>query len=227
MEETLDQIESAEVDATQLLSRFYDSFQKALEAASEGMLSIKGVGIQTDIKCPQCENMLHIKVGKNGHFLACSGYPECTYSRDYIRDEKGHIQPIEPSVEEATDKVCNKCGKPMVVKRGKYGEFLACSGYPECLNTQSLNSNGSGKKIGVTCPKNGCEGETVERRSKRGKIFYGCSRFPECDFATWDKPVNRECPLCEATYLVEKTTKKDGTFLACPEKGCEFKEKLS
>jgi len=226
MEENLDLVESAEVESSQLLSRFYDSFKNELDAASEGMLSIKGVGFPTNIECPQCQSTLHIKVGKNGHFLACSGYPECTFSRDYTRDEKGNIQPIEPAAEEATDKVCDKCGKPMVVKRGKYGEFLACSGYPQCLNTQSLNSTESGKKIGVACPKNGCEGDIVERRSRRGKIFYGCSRFPECDFATWDRPVNRECPACEAKYLVEKTTKKEGTFLACQEKGCGFRESV-
>ncbi len=101
------------------------------------------------IELPRMQKPLRIKVGKNGHFLACSGYPECTYSRDYTRDEKGNIQPLEHPEEEVTDKNCKKCGMPMVVKRGRYGDFLACSGYPECKNTQSLNSNGSGKTIGV------------------------------------------------------------------------------
>jgi DNA topoisomerase-1 len=167
---------------------------------------------------------LHIKVGKNGHFLACSGYPDCTYSTDYDRDEKGNIKPVEHAEEEATDKVCEKCNKPMVIKRGRYGDFLACSGYPECKNTQSINGNGNGNPIGLKCPKEDCTGDIVERKSKRGKQFYGCNRFPDCDFATWDKPVDRTCPECGAKFLVEKTTKKDGTFLACHTDGCGFRE---
>jgi DNA topoisomerase-1 len=224
MEENLDRVEAAEVESSELLSRFYKPFKKHLGLASEEMLSVKGVGIPTDLSCPECGKQLHIKVGKNGHFLACCGYPECRYSRDYIRDEKGKIQAVEPNSHDITDKTCEKCGKPMVIKRGRYGEFLACSGYPDCEHTQSLNSNGPGKPIGVKCPQNGCSGDVVERQSKRGKIFYGCSRFPDCNFATWDKPVATECPSCGAKFLVEKTTKKEGTVLACIENGCGFKK---
>ena len=155
MEENLDQVESQKLDFLQVLNGFYKPFSKDLDTASEEMLSVKGVGIPTDLKCPKCGKPVRIKVGKNGHFLACTGYPDCTYSNDYIRDEKGIIQPEEQSEEEATDKVCDKCGRPMVIKRGRYGGFLACSGYPECKNTQSLNSNGNGKKIDVGCPAKG------------------------------------------------------------------------
>jgi len=225
MEENLDQVESQKIDLLQVLNRFYKPFKKDLDSASEGMLSVKGVGMPTELDCPECKKPLRIKVGKNGHFLACSGYPECTYSSDYTRDEKGHIQPVKPSEEEITDKICGKCAMPMVVKRGRYGDFLACSGYPECKNTQSLNSNGSGKSIGVSCPQKDCTGEVVERSSKRGKLFYGCNRFPECAFATWDKPIDRACPVCEAKFIVEKTTKKEGTFVTCLTEGCGFKEK--
>lgn len=225
MEENLDQVESEKINLLQVLNRFYEPFKKDLDSASEGMLSVKGVGMPTELNCPECSKPLRIKVGKNGHFLACSGYPECTYSSDYTRDEKGKIQPVKPLEEEVTDKNCEKCGMPMVVKRGRYGDFLACSGYPECKNTQSLNSNGSGKTIGVSCPQKDCTGEIVERSSKRGKLFYGCNRFPECTFATWDKPIDRQCPVCDAKFLVEKTTKKEGTLLTCLAEGCGFKEK--
>jgi DNA topoisomerase-1 len=225
MEENLDQVESEKINLQQVLSDFYKPFKKDLDSAAEGMLSVKGVGMPTELNCPDCQKPLRIKVGKNGHFLACSGYPECTYSSDYTRDEKGHIQAVKPLEEEVTDKNCEKCGMPMVVKRGRYGDFIACSGYPECKNTQSLNSNGSGKTIGVSCPQKGCTGEVVERSSKRGKLFYGCNRFPECTFATWNKPIARECPECDAKFLVEKTTKKEGTFITCLTEGCEFKEK--
>jgi DNA topoisomerase-1 len=224
MEENLDRVEAAEVESSELLTRFYKPFKKHLGLASEEMLSVKGVGIPTGLSCPDCGKQLHIKVGKNGHFLACCGYPDCTYSRDYIRDEKGRIQAVEPNSQDITDKTCGKCGKPMVIKRGRYGEFLACSGYPDCEHTQSLNSNGPGKPIGVKCPHQGCSGDVIERQSKRGKIFYGCSRFPDCNFATWDKPVARECPSCGAKFLVEKTTKKEGSFLACIENGCGYKK---
>ncbi|MCP4624819.1 MAG: type I DNA topoisomerase [bacterium] len=225
MEEDLDQVESEKINLLQVLNRFYKPFKKDLDSASEGMLSVKGVGMPTELECPECKKPLRIKVGKNGHFIACSGYPECTYSNDYTRDEKGRVQPVEHPAVEVTDKNCNKCGMPMVVKRGRYGDFLACSGYPECKNTQSLNTNGSGKSIGISCPQKDCTGEIVERSSKRGKLFFGCNRFPECTFATWDKPVARECPDCDAKFLVEKTTKKEGAFLTCLTEGCGFKEK--
>ena len=226
MEENLDRVESSEVQSSKILSQFYTPFEKELDAATEGMLSVKGVGMPTGLDCPECSKPLHIKVGKNGHFLACSGYPDCSYSRDYTRDEKGNIQPIETSTDEVVDKSCEKCGSPMVIKRGRYGEFVACSAYPDCKNTQSLNSNGANNKIGVKCPQEDCDGEIVERKSKRGKIFYGCSRFPKCEFASWDKPVDKECPACGAKILLEKTTKKDGTFLTCLTNGCDYRKHL-
>ncbi len=226
MEENLDRIESSEVASSKILAQFYGPFKKDLETASTAMRSVKGVGLPTGLDCPDCGNQLHIKVGKNGHFLACSGYPDCTYSRDYVRDERGQIQAVETNSEEVVDKTCDKCGNPMVVKRGRYGEFLACSAYPDCKNTESLNANGANNKIGIKCPEKNCEGEIVERHSRRGKIFYGCSRFPKCEFATWDKPVDKRCPQCGNKILLEKTTKKEGTFLTCLSDECRYKEHL-
>ena len=226
MEENLDQVESDKANSLDILTQFYQPFRKDLDTAAQKMVSIKGVGVTTELKCPDCGKTLHIKIGKNGHFLACSGYPECTYSSDYTRDEKGRIQPVAPSADEATDKVCEKCGKPMVLKRGPYGDFLACSGFPDCKNTQSLSVNGSAKSIGVKCPQEGCTGELLEKTSKRGKVFYGCNRYPDCTFATWDKPVARECPACGAKFLVERTTKKQGTLHSCLNPDCGFKERI-
>lgn len=225
MEDDLDRVETSELNALSLLNKFYGPFSTKLSTADAQMLSVKGVGIPTELTCPQCGNHpLHIKVGKNGHFLSCSGYPECTYSRDYVRDEQGHIQPVEPNHEAATDKVCPKCSRPMVIKRGKYGEFLACSGFPECNHTESINGATNGKSLGVPCPEPGCTGEVVEKKSKRGKIFYGCNRYPDCKFATWDKPVPKACPVCGNSYLVEKNSKREGTFLACVNRECGYKE---
>jgi DNA topoisomerase-1 len=223
MENDLDRIEAAEVNYSEILTKFYDAFKKELDTASTGMLSVKGIGFPTDLICPQCNNRLHIRMGKNGQFLGCSNYPKCTYTRNYTRDEKGAVHPIEPSSDQTSDRICDKCGKPMVIKEGRYGTFYACSGYPDCKTTLSTNSTNGGEKTGVHCPEQGCSGELVQRSSKRGKIFFGCSRFPDCTFATWDKPVAKECPECGAKFLVEKTTKKQGTFLACNTKDCGFK----
>jgi len=227
MEHNLDRVESSEIEYKNLLDDFYKPFEVELEKAKENMVSVKGVGLATGLPCPTCQKgELHIKIGRNGTFIACNAYPECTYSRNYERDEKGLIHPVEPSLELAEGKVCSKCGKPMMVKQGRFGEFLACSGYPECKNTQSAHAETKGASLGVPCPLPGCTGEIVEKQSKRGKVFYGCNRYPDCAFASWDKPVAKACPKCGSTYLVEKTSKKEGTFLKCPVEGCDHKEPL-
>ena len=225
MENDLDRVEQSEVEALTILNQFYGPFSKKLAEAGESMLSVKGVGLPTDLTCPLCkQHPLVIKMGKNGHFLACSGYPDCTYSSDYQRDEKGAIAPVAPVQSEPTDKVCEHCGKPMVIKRGRYGDFLACTGYPECKNTQSLNNGPNAKPTGVACPEPGCDGQVVEKSSKRGKIFYGCNRYPKCGFASWDRPVAMACPVCGNAYMVEKTTKREGTVHVCPNRDCKHRQ---
>jgi DNA topoisomerase I len=220
MEEDLDKIETEKVQSLDILSRFYEPFKKDLDKALNEMASIKGVGAPTLLSCPKCSGPIHIKVGKNGPFLACCRYPECTYTADYVRDEKGAIQPVASTNNEVTDQLCGKCRRPMVFRHGKFGDFLACSGYPECKSTQSMNANGQGKSTGVLCPEKGCSGEIVEKLSKRGKVFYACNRYPQCTFAMWDKPAPTPCPLCGAPFLIEKSTKKDGVFLSCQTKEC-------
>lgn len=226
MEDDLDRVEAAEVDSLEILSHFYSPFQKELDAARENMLSLKSIGVATDLTCPVCGQRLHIKVGKNGHFLACSAYPACTYSSNYIRDEKGNLVPVGTSSEEVSDERCEKCGKPMVKKQGKYGSFLACSGYPACKNTRSLNSNHTEVHTGIQCPEKDCNGLLLQKTSKRGKIFYGCNRYPACHFATWDKPVPKDCPKCGAKFLLEKTTKTGGIHHYCMTNGCGYKTQV-
>ena len=114
------------------------------------------------------------------------------------------------------DEVCPKCGSKLAIKQGRFGEFTACSSYPKCRYVKM-------KETGVSCPE--CsDGQVVERRSKRGKLFFGCSAYPECGFVTWRKPVNRKCPDCDASYLVERITKKDGRQFVCDGENCEHVE---
>ena len=117
-----------------------------------------------------------------------------------------------------TDEKCPTCGAPMVVKRGRFGRFLACSKYPECKTSKPIS-------IGVNCPK-GCGGYISERRSKRGKTFYGCSSYPKCDFVSWDRPRNEACPTWGSPYLLEKFSKKTGPFIACPNKECDYRRQV-
>jgi len=226
LEDNLDRIEAAQIDSLAVLKEFYAQFSSELERAGEQMRSMRGVGIPVGIPCPECgKGELHIKVGKNGAYLACNRYPACRFTCNYHRDEKGRVQPILPSKETVTDKLCEKCGRPMRIKEGRFGPFLACSGYPECQYTASLNGNaGGGTSTGVACPVPGCGGVLMERRSKRGKVFYGCSRYPECNYAIWDKPVPIPCPRCGHPFLVEKRTKKDGLFLVCPNPECGYRQ---
>ncbi len=224
METNLDDVENGTLNEVELLTQFYTQFRQTLDHAAEYMLSVKGEGLPTGLSCPLCEKELRIKIGKNGHFLACIGYPDCSFTSNYERDEKGNIAIVQRQPDSEPVKDCPECGKPMVEKEGRFGVFLACTGYPECKHTESVNQNAPTQDIGVSCMEKGCTGKIMEKRSKRGKIFFGCSRFPDCNFASWNKPVAKQCPECGSSYLVEKETKKDGKFLACPEKTCSYKE---
>lgn len=198
MEDELDKIESQEKKFLDVMKDFYDPFSHALEKINTKKADIRESLIQdTQEACPQCGKALIVRWGRNGKFIGCSGYPECRYTR--------------PLSEETTqtNEICDKCGKPMVVKQGRYGRFLACSGYPECKNNKSFS-------LGIACPKPGCSGAIVERRSKRGKVFYGCNQYPNCDFASWHKPVAKSCSNCHAPYLEQRQSQQKGSFLYCP-----------
>ncbi len=214
MEKKLDGVEDGSNSWIKVLEKFYGPFSKSLNLAQEEMKSIKIKGVSTDIKCDKCGAPMVIKYGRSGEFLACSGYPECKNTKDFKRDEKGQIQIQDREIR--TDKICDRCGRPMVIKKGRFGEFLACSGYPECRNTKSIST-------GIPCPEPSCDGELFQRRSRSGKTFFGCSRYPKCKYATWDRPVAKECPLCGSPILVERITQSDGRILKCPVKGCKYK----
>ncbi len=217
MEKDLDNVEEGSISWVEVLKNFYGPFKERLSQAKIQMESVKAKGVETDIKCDKCGSPMVIKYGRNGEFLACSAYPDCKNIKDFVRNERGEIEIVQHTEEIAG--TCEKCGRPMVIKKGRYGKFLACSGYPECKNTQPIST-------GVRCPEKGCDGELLERTSRRGKVFYSCSRYPECKFATWDKPVAQECPECGYPILVEKNTKRDGNILKCLNKKCRYQKKL-
>lgn len=219
MEEELDEIENGQKGWTEAVRDFYNPFNEELAIAKKEMKNIKGEEIPTDITCEKCGKKMVIKWGRHGKFLACSGYPECKNTKEFTKNDAGEIKIVE---EEKTTEACEKCGSLMIVKRGRFGRFLACSNYPECKTVKSIV-----KGTGVKCPENGCSGELVEKRTKRGKIFYGCSNYSAgCKYALWDKPVNKACPQCNAPFLVEKYSKQ-GTTIKCIKEGCTYKEDVT
>jgi DNA topoisomerase-1 len=215
MEKSLDEIESGEHPYVELLSEFYEQFAKTLSSAQANMLNLRTAGWPTDLECPECRRPLGIRLSRNGPFIACSGYPECSFSSDYERDEKGNIRLLKAA---STGETCEKCGRPMVLKRGRFGAFLACSGYPECKTTRSPT-------MGVPCPQEGCSGEMVERITRKGRRFYGCNRYPDCTTLFWDKPVASPCPSCGAPVRLEKQSKRSGVKKVCINPSCGHQEK--
>jgi DNA topoisomerase-1 len=153
--------------------------------------------------CENCGKPMVIKRGRFGQFLACSGYPDCKTTRKLISTTRG-LTPAKP--DEVLDERCPRCGSNLVVKHGKFGEFTACTNYPSCKYVKL-------KGTGVTCPEDG--GEIVERKSRRGRAFYGCSNYPDCEFTLWGRPLPETCPECGTPYLVEKFTKRHGRQVQC------------
>ncbi len=266
LEGQLDDIEDGTIAWTDAMAEFYQRFSKDLEEAGRSMRDVKRTEIATDQVCDRCGKPMVIKWGKHGYFLACTGYPECTNTREttLVADEIGDGEnPVEVGEQDA-EEYCENCGRPMVLKKGRFGTFYACSGYPDCKTTKqiggaqrkpdvlledkcplcdhqlAIKSGRFGeftacsnyptckyvlqKTTGVPCPKCGT-GELAERRSKRGKTFYGCNRYPECDFVAWSKPIAEHCPNCESTYLLEKFL-KSGHFAECPNKECKYRKEL-
>jgi DNA topoisomerase-1 len=262
MEEELDEIEAGKIAWRVAIGEFYEKFDKDLKHAEEHMTDIKRMEKPTDLICEKCGKPLVIKWGKHGSFIACTGYPDCTYTRELTVDLPD-VDKVDLT-EQGDEEYCENCGRPMVLKKGRFGTFFACTGYPDCKTTKPIGGTqkkpdvqldekcpvcGSNmvlktgrfgeftacgnyptckhvkqKTIGMKCPE--CnEGEVVERRSKRGKTFYGCNRWPDCNFVTWGKPVQEKCPECGGPYMVEKWLKA-GPVLQCPNADCKHKQPM-
>jgi DNA topoisomerase-1 len=216
METQLDRVAEGGVNWVDLLTDFSRDFNPTLAAAAKSMTTVKS-GLSTDLPCPTCNKPTVIKFGKAGAFLACTAYPDCRFTSNFSRDEKGALQLVEKvkPVWEVVG-VCPKCQGELVVKKTRTGgRFIACARYPECDYAAPFGT-------GVPCPRDGCDGELVEKSSKKGKIFYSCKRYPACDFALWNWPVQGSCPICASPVLVEKNTRDKGKHVGCPTKGCRF-----
>jgi DNA topoisomerase I len=262
LEDDLDKIEEGKSDYVSTLTGFYKKFKKDLTRAGKEMIDLKK-GILIGEDCDKCGKPMLKRVGKFGLFIACSGYPDCTNTRE--------VEVQEPESESGEEEIepCENCGKPMAVKRGRFGQFLACTGYPECKTTRKLIATKQGglraakpdqildepcpkcganlvikqgrfgeftactrypeckyvkhKTTGVKCPKDEDKGgEVVERKSRRGKIFFGCSNYPDCDFVLWNRPVVEPCPKCGAPFMIEKTTKRHGRQILCNNEDCDY-----
>lgn len=215
MEDDLDRIEDGNVVWQNMLRAFYTPFRETLSDARENMRNLKTEEIPTDILCDKCgQANLAIRFGKNGSFLGCPRYPDCKNTAEYERDEHGKVS-IKHA--ERSGESCEKCGRDMLVKSGKFGRFLACSGYPECANTRPI-------PVGVKCPRDNCGGDLIEKLSKKKKVFYSCSRYPDCNYATWNRPLpNRPCPQCSFSFLAEKNYKGKNEILC---EVCGYSEKV-
>ena len=219
LEEQLDEVEEGNKQWVAAVRDFYTPFTREMERAK----TIPGpkdiVEPPTDIPCEKCGRMMEIKWGRNGKFLACPAYkddPPCKNTQNFEKLPDGTIK-IVPKQELTTDQVCDKCGSPMVVKTGRFGKFIACSGYPQCKTTKPL-------ALGVKCPQPDCGGDLVQKRTRKGRSFFACSNYPKCEFALWDRPVAKACPTCQAPFLVEKVSKQEGRSVQCRNQDCGYRE---
>jgi DNA topoisomerase-1 len=212
MEDNLDKVEEQEANWKQILDSFYGRFAAQVKQAEESMRNLKSASEPTDIKCDRCGHHFIVKWSPRGEFLGCSNYPTCRNTRELTRDAAGKIVVKEPKF---TGDNCTKCGKPMVVRNGKFGEYIACSDYPTCPTVKSPQSD-------IHCPEKGCSGFLVPRNTRTGKTFWGCTNYPGCSYASWDKPINRVCKSCQFPIMVEKARKQKGALVYCP--SCKVSE---
>jgi DNA topoisomerase I len=209
MEDSLDKIEDGDRAWADTVKEFYARFEPDMRRAEKEMRNVK-VGTETGEACPECGQPLLERWGRFGKFLACSAYPDCRYTRDLSGQER--------AADEPTDETCPTCGKPMVIKHGRYGRFIACSGYPECKTTKPVT-------LGIACPEAGCSGQLVARRSRRGRVFYGCSAYPSCTFVVWQRPVPEACPKCAAPFLTERPA-RGRVVRRCVRADCDFEREV-
>ncbi|MDX8389754.1 MAG: type I DNA topoisomerase [Mariprofundaceae bacterium] len=216
IEDKLDAVARGERKWKPLLKAFWKPFKERVDHTQENVKRSDVTHEETDEICPECGKPMAIKLGRYGKFLACTGYPECKVASPLAGKDDA---PIEP---ELSDQKCEKCDAPMAIKHGRYGKFLGCSAYPKCKNMQPLEKP---KDTGIACPTCG-KGTFLEKKSRRGKIFYSCSTYPKCKNALWNKPIEKRCPECDAPFVTIKVTKRNGTEQVCAIESCHWKEQV-
>lgn len=215
LEDTLDAIARGEKDWIPVLEEFWKPFVHQIQNIDEQVQRKDVTTELLDEKCPKCQKPLSIRLGKRGRFIGCTGYPDCDYTQD-ISGPEG--EKSEPEVIEGRN--CPLCNNALHIKTGRYGRFIGCSNYPQCKHIEPLEKPAD---TGVTCPK--ChQAKILQRKSRKGKIFYSCGNYPKCDYALWNEPIDLPCPKCAWPILTIKESKKFGRQILCPQEGCGYSE---
>ncbi|HLB58153.1 MAG TPA: DNA topoisomerase, partial [Gammaproteobacteria bacterium] len=214
LEDELDEVARGEQAWKPLLKKFWSPFKKQVDEINESVKRSDVTQEKIEENCPKCGKQLSIRLGKSGRFIGCTGFPECDYTRS--------LDTTESELEKVEGRVCPQCSGDLIIRSGKYGKFIGCSHYPDCNFIEPLEKP---KETNVTCPK--CqEGKILERKSRRGKLFYSCDRYPKCDYAIWYPPIAEACHNCAWPILMVKETKRSGKQKVCPQKDCGFTETM-
>ena len=212
LEDDLDAVSRGEREWRPLLKEFWTEFHQ--QVVDKEDVDRPGIEMMEE-DCPKCAKKLSKRLGRNGYFIGCTGYPECDYTRN-VDDEVGASN--EPQIVEGRS--CPKCESALVIKRGRYGKFIGCSNYPNCKHMEPLEKPAD---TGVQCPE--CkQASMLKRKSRYGKIFYSCARYPDCKYAVWNLPIPEPCPQCGWPITSIKVTKRRGTEKVCPQKECGYAE---
>jgi DNA topoisomerase-1 len=206
MEENLDLVEEGKTSSLEVMRAFWEPFRLNLDSASQTMKNLKAQPMLTEIPCSVCGKPMAIRFGRNGEFLACSAFPECRNTINFSRDPQGNVVPEK---REESGEHCPEHGKELIRRNGRFGPFLACPDYPACKFTKPLPS-------GLVCPKVGCGGSLVERKSKKGNSFHRCDK---CELVLFGRIKKEPCPTCGNPFLEEKGRGRTST-VACPNPDC-------
>ncbi|MEI7994491.1 MAG: type I DNA topoisomerase [Methylococcaceae bacterium] len=213
LEDELDAVSRGEKDWIPLMHEFWKPFNSAVQEKDASVQRKDVTQEAIDEKCPECGSPLSIRLGRNGRFIGCTNYPECSYTRNLNDDVTASDEP-----ETVEGRTCPECESPLVFKTGRYGKFIGCSAYPKCRHIEPLEKPAD---TGVECPQ--CKkGTLLKRKSRNGKIFYSCSGYPKCDYALWNTPIKEACPQCNWPILTVKETKRRGVEKVCPQKECSY-----
>lgn len=212
LEDDLDAVSRGEMKWLPLMEKFWQPFKTLIDDKEVSVQRSDVTQEAMDEKCPECGKQLSIRLGRNGRFIGCTDYPECSYTRNLNDDAES----AEPEVVEGRQ--CPKCESNLIIRSGRYGKFIGCSSYPNCKHMEPLEKP---KDTNVACPD--CnKGTILERKSRKGKVFYSCSNYPKCKYALWNVPINEPCPSCSWPILTVKTTKRRGAEKVCPQQECSY-----